>query len=525
MSRNSAQLVAVWALAAFLVVVASLAGGYQLNHTATRADEDRLQRGADAVKQNLETEIQTLQMVIGGVDALATGNVDPQDLEGVATAFDPNLLTSIVALVSYPVTDQGVVNGEVLLPIRMGETVLVPDLNIPADESRDLIEQSRPFLSPSYEEEGQEGVRMVAVVPTHLEGEPVMVGAIFLVDQMLSRALFAVGRDEYAATIVDMRFDGAAIATAGSPSSDASVRVAPIGLAGLIDVLVSPGQDFPYASTPRTRYGALVVGVTIALLLLALGWMTWARGLEMERRLRLADEHDRGKDRFLATVSHELRTPLTVVIGAASELNEPGTRLSPEDRSELLGMVVGQATEAATIVEDLLVAARSEYQDVKMAMAPTSLQEHLQYAAEWIPAERRQGFTMTTDDPMICADATRVRQILRNLLQNAVRHGGPSISVEATTLETTVQVSVFDDGPDIGSDMYEHIFEPYAQSGVESAASTEGVGLGLYISRLLARLMGGDLVCLRTGDRTELRLTLPTAGFTVEDKKQPAHVT
>ena len=115
---------------------------------------------------------------------------------------------------------------------------------------------------------------------------------------------------------------------------------------------------------------------------------------------------------------------------------------------------------------------------------------------------------MTAEDPVVHADGTRLRQILRNLVHNAVAHGGPNIAVAVAQLEDTVEVSVFDDGDPLSIEDCEQIFEPYARTDGAQAAGTQGIGIGLYVSRLLAQLMGGDLLCLRTSDLTEFRLTL-----------------
>ncbi|HZJ48288.1 MAG TPA: ATP-binding protein, partial [Acidimicrobiia bacterium] len=117
-----------------------------------------------------------------------------------------------------------------------------------------------------------------------------------------------------------------------------------------------------------------------------------------------------------------------------------------------------------------------------------------------------------------------VRQILRNLIQNAVRHGGPNVAVETATKDGAVYVMVLDDGPAISSHVRETIFEPYAQASDDAASSPQGVGIGLYVSRLLARLMGGDLVCLRRGDQTEFRLTLLAAERITAELDEPVPV-
>jgi len=499
-----------WIIAALLVLVAAVAGGYLLDRTNRQADEERLVRGSEAVELNIETEIRTLEMVVGGIDALATESFDPHDLTKLAVDVDANLLASLVAVVTYPITDDGIGNGESLIPIRPSEDVTVPALHLSPDEGSALVAQDRPFLSAAYQEEGKPGVRMIAVVPALIDNRDVLLGAIFLVDHMVEQALVAAGVNRYAASVIDTRFNDQVIVTVGTPSRSSTVRIAPLGLAGLVDIVVMPGREFPFSSSNWTRFLSLAVGLTIGSLILALGRMARARAKEMEQKLILAEEHDRSKDRFVATVSHELRTPLSVVLGAASELSQRRGFLEPEEETDLLAMVSEQAQEAATMVEDLLVAARSEYQHVRVVPVLTNLHEHLEYATEWIPPDREEGLVMTADDPQIYADVTRLRQIIRNLLQNAVRHGGPNIRVDTMVEGSTVHLTVRDDGPPISPADCERIFEPYTRVSRPGSTSPLGVGIGLYVSRLLARLMGGDLVCTRDEGLTEFRLTLPS---------------
>ena len=105
-------------------------------------------------------------------------------------------------------------------------------------------------------------------------------------------------------------------------------------------------------------------------------------------------------------------------------------------------------------------------------------------------------------------DTTRLRQILRNLLENAVRYGGEKISIDCELAGNTLLVTVADNGDNLGDSDLSRIFEPYEQSDQSDDESPSGVGIGLYVSRLLARLMGGDLECVREDGMTKFLLTL-----------------
>jgi signal transduction histidine kinase len=212
----------------------------------------------------------------------------------------------------------------------------------------------------------------------------------------------------------------------------------------------------------------------------------------------------KAKDEFIAGVSHELRTPLTAVIGLTSEMSSTNS-LSDEERSELMGLVADQAVEMSNIVDDLLVAARAEMGRVAVEATVVDLQSQLEAAIEGLGIEIRE---LPVSTPSAIADPSRVRQVLRNLLTNAVRYGGPNRRIVSGAFFDYVWLEIRDDGPGVTSDEAVHIFEPYgtAHSGVRGS-----VGLGLSVSRQLTELMGGSLTYRRDLDETVFRLELPMA--------------
>lgn len=229
-----------------------------------------------------------------------------------------------------------------------------------------------------------------------------------------------------------------------------------------------------------------------------------------ERNQAMADLV-RTKDEFIASVSHELRTPLTAVIGLTSEIVE-NHEMSVEERDELLALVSGQAAEMANIVDDLLVAARAEMGTVAIGKEPVDLLEELKATIEGL------GMTVELPDedlpPEVLADPRRVRQILRNLLTNAQRYGGPERRVTTGSLRDQAWLEVRDNGIGIPDDEAEHIFEPYVTGDSGAHGS---VGLGLAVARQLAELMGGSLHYERSAAETVFRLQLPLA-----DLSEPA---
>jgi signal transduction histidine kinase len=215
------------------------------------------------------------------------------------------------------------------------------------------------------------------------------------------------------------------------------------------------------------------------------------------------------KDRFVASVSHELRTPLTTVIGLAQELGGPAADFSADDLREFHQMIAGEAEEVARIVEDLLVAARADIGEVKIHPAQIELHD---VAAEALQASttRRSSVQALDGTGTAYADPVRVRQILRNLVTNADRYGGPHLRIEVGSRDGSASISIADDGPGVPEASVDRIFEPY-QSAHEPGTEVKSIGLGLSVSRTLARLMGGDLLYGRRNGWTVFTLQLPLA--------------
>lgn len=237
-------------------------------------------------------------------------------------------------------------------------------------------------------------------------------------------------------------------------------------------------------------------------LLLAVTDITQSR----QRSRELADQV-RDKDEFIATVSHELRTPLTAVIGLANEILAADD-LDDGERRELLQLVVTQANEISHLVEDLLVGARAEIGTVSVTAEPVDL------AAEARTVMCALDLDLPIQAPVACppalSDPIRTRQIIRNLVVNAMRYGGTSSRVVVTSTAEAVLLEVRDNGLPLAPEDRERIFEPYTRAH-DRPGVTVSVGLGLTVSRRLARLMSGDLTYHHDGWESIFRLELPQA--------------
>ncbi|MDH3249350.1 MAG: HAMP domain-containing histidine kinase [Acidimicrobiia bacterium] len=230
------------------------------------------------------------------------------------------------------------------------------------------------------------------------------------------------------------------------------------------------------------------------------------RGREAQAQL---EELIEAKDRFLASVSHELRTPLTSVFGFSAILAQEWPTLSGEEIEELAGAIEEQAAEAAHLIEDLLVAARADLNGLHLHLESFRLGEQAEAVTMSIPAAYDRQIRVDDDGSEVFADPVRVRQIVRNLIANAIRYGGPTVCVRVRGEHGVASISVIDDGPGIPEAEIESIFQPY-YSLDDERSKPGSVGVGLSVSRQLAGLMGGDLTYRQGSEGCVFTLTLPS---------------
>jgi signal transduction histidine kinase len=231
----------------------------------------------------------------------------------------------------------------------------------------------------------------------------------------------------------------------------------------------------------------------------------------------------RAKDQFLASVSHELRTPLTGVLGFAELLREDQDDMSDEDRRSMIASVAAEATDLSSIIDDLLVAARSELDLLAITRVQVSLRAQVSQVLESIDATTRDRVEMAGDAPRAAiGDPGRVRQIVRNLITNAGRYGGNRIQIRLGASAEGVVLDVADNGPGVPSSEEEKIFEPYYRAHQSAGTQPAALGIGLSVARHLARLMEGDLSYRREAGWSVFSLVLPAAGSVEEVRRDTA---
>lgn len=217
------------------------------------------------------------------------------------------------------------------------------------------------------------------------------------------------------------------------------------------------------------------------------------------------------KDDFIATVSHELRTPLTGIVGFLSVLQDPPHEFTTDELHEVLDIVAHEARDLSSIVDDLLVVGRAEVGTLQLGSERVDVKEQLSQVMAASFGRDEVRLAEIPEEPAIAfGDPARIRQILRNLLSNAIRYGGDDVWVRLLTTPTDVRVLVCDDGDGVLPDEQARIFDAHYSPEASTSAQPMALGLGLSVARRLARAMGGDVMYRREG-HTVFDVALPNA--------------
>ena len=199
---------------------------------------------------------------------------------------------------------------------------------------------------------------------------------------------------------------------------------------------------------------------------------------------------------LMATIAHELRNPITSIVGFTSILDSDWDEFDEISRREMISLTAIQAADVALLIEDLLASAAGP------AVPVTDEALELDEVLAGVDLE---GVALhVVPGVVVRGDPLRIRQIVRNLVSNARRYGGPHRLLDVAVQGDQVQISVRDDGDGLVPGLADRLFEPLATGGASGS-----LGLGLSVSRLLARAMGGDLRFERRSGWTFFELTLP----------------
>jgi len=222
----------------------------------------------------------------------------------------------------------------------------------------------------------------------------------------------------------------------------------------------------------------------------------------------------RAREDFLASMSHELRTPLAVVLGALETLRDGR---EPQRTNHLLDVAERNGRQLLALIEDVLDFARGRAGALTVDPRPIDPIELVQGVVQSLELQAlkagvRIANTLGSELPAVKADPLRMRQILTNLVVNAFRHGGKGVvEIASREMPSVLRLEVLDHGPGVPMHLAEQLFQPFVQLA-DPPRRPGGTGLGLALSRQLARAMGGEVgYQAREGGGAVFWLDLPQA--------------
>jgi len=237
----------------------------------------------------------------------------------------------------------------------------------------------------------------------------------------------------------------------------------------------------------------------------------------LERKVIEYEELNRMKSNLISTVSHELRTPLATIKGYATMILDYFPQLSIAEKREYIKSIDSSSDRLTKIIEDLLETSRLESGLLKLKKSPTSLVRLIKdITDETHKKVNHHVFTISLDKrlPVVSIDATRIGQVLDNLIDNAIKYSpeGTEILISGTKYGRELVIGVTDHGPGIPADELTKIFDRMFQSEDKQYSGKDGIGLGLYICRRLVEAHGGTIWAESTpGKGSTIKFTLPLA--------------
>ena len=371
--------------------------------------------------------------------------------------------------------------------------------------------------------------------------------------------VYAVGReDERARTVVGFELDPAAlrpilwwIGSEGTLLPPSLIGEMPTDSLMAISVSDPEGREifhspvhypdaFAASDTVGTRFGGLIVHVAIrpevarrlviggvpkSRLPMLVGLLALTAGLVGMALLQHRREYELAALRaeFVSNVSHELRTPLAQIRMFAETLLLGRVR-SPEERRRSLEIVDQEARRLTHLVENVLLFSRAERGAVRLAPEPTELTGLVREVVDgFLPLALARQVTIRTElgeGLVVCVDRNAVRQILLNLLDNAVKYGPPgqTVTVATTAAGDSVRIRVDDQGPGIPPRDRRHVWERFWRLAREEKSAVAGTGIGLAVVHELTAQHGGRAWCEEApGGGARFLVELPrTEGAAVE---------
>ena len=289
-------------------------------------------------------------------------------------------------------------------------------------------------------------------------------------------------------------------------------------LAAVVSVIgVNYAFTYPYMKLDFSIYGYPLTFMTM----LAVGFAssTLASRLRMQEQLRIETEREHMRANLLRALSHDLRTPLTSISGSISTVLDEDGSLSPAMERELLLGAKRDAEWLCRMVENLLSVTRISGEHSSLIKNDELLEEVLSEAVQRF-RKRPDAVPVSVSVPeealLVPMDAMLIEQVLMNLMDNAVTHGGTvtQIRIEATAAEDFVTIAVRDNGQGIPRALLPHLFDgSLPLSGGSRSDGSRFMGIGLSVCRTIAEAHGGRIYAENApGGGAVIRFTLPTGG-------------
>ncbi|MBI1404796.1 MAG: response regulator [Caulobacter sp.] len=293
-------------------------------------------------------------------------------------------------------------------------------------------------------------------------------------------------------------------------------------------LLILPLMDLNTTTGPVLS--TMMIAVGLVMLNVIGAWLTTEEARkaqddareEAETRRREAEDAVAAKSAYVAMISHELRTPISAILAGAAETERAG---HPQGR-----LIAEAGRMMTTLLDDMLDLSKLEAGRMSVEAIDFDLRQTVLDAVRaWRPQARAKGLKMRITGARslpgwVNGDPTRIRQVINNLMSNALkftsqgevvlRLSGSPASGESPASRHAITIAVDDTGPGMTPEQLSRLFLPFEQLGAQTARNHGGTGLGLMISRQLARMMGGDVgVTSAPGEGAvfTLTLTLPAA--------------
>ena len=262
----------------------------------------------------------------------------------------------------------------------------------------------------------------------------------------------------------------------------------------------------------------LAIGITIVVLGALLAVFAYrarsrrrVREQDLEQAIASAHRSVAAKDQIINNLSHELRTPLTSIYGFASllleGLSQPLSSQPAQANRENAQVILSEAAGLSRMVDDLLTSIKGDELGIKIKLVGLSTRSEMEKVLQTFEQEGAK-LTQQIEEAQIWVDGIRFRQVIRNVVANARRHGGPRIAVVGRVIGAEYELAIVDDGPGVPEALRERMFERFVHRGSDPLVAGS-LGLGLSIARALTELMGGRLRYERSDGLSKFLLTFP----------------